>query len=90
MVAQDGSGDYTTISEAVAASAQISGSGRFVIYVKSGVYKENVEITMKNLMLVGDGIDATVVTGSKNSQDGITTFKTATFGKQQYAYISFL
>ncbi|KAL1807677.1 hypothetical protein ACET3Z_024667 [Daucus carota] len=88
VVAQDGSGDYTTISEAVAASAQRSGSGRFVIYVKSGVYKENVEITMKNLMLVGDGIDATVVTGSKNSQDGITTFKTATFATTGDGFIA--
>lgn len=84
VVAKDGSGDYMTISEAVTASVKRrSGTSRFVIYVKRGVYKENVEITksMKNLMLVGDGIDATVVTGSKNSQDGSTTFRTATFGE---------
>ncbi|KAK1390080.1 Pectinesterase [Heracleum sosnowskyi] len=90
VVAKDGSGDYTTISEAVAASTKRSGSSRFVIYVKSGVYKENVEITnsMKNLMLVGDGIDATVVTGSKNSQDGTTTFRTATFATSGDGFIA--
>ncbi|XP_058181299.1 pectinesterase-like, partial [Rhododendron vialii] len=79
VVAQDGSGNYKTISEAVAASR--SGSKRFVIYVKAGVYKENVEIkgSMKNLMLVGDGIGATIVTGSKNVHDGSTTFGSATF-----------
>lgn len=85
VVAKDGSGNYMTISEAVAASVkQRSGStNRFVIYVKRGVYKENVEIkkSMKNLMLIGDGIDTTIVTGSKNNQDGSTTFRSATFGE---------
>lgn len=82
VVAKDGSGNYMTISEAVAASVkQRSGTNRFVIYVKRGVYKENVEIkkSMKNLMVIGDGIDATIVTGSKNNQDGSTTFRSATF-----------
>ncbi|CAI9096045.1 OLC1v1032110C1 [Oldenlandia corymbosa var. corymbosa] len=82
VVAQDGSGNYKTISEALAASSsQRSGSGRFVIYVKRGIYKENVVVTnsMTNIMMVGDGIDATVVTGSKNVVDGATTFNSATF-----------
>ncbi|KAL8469113.1 hypothetical protein ACS0TY_032085 [Phlomoides rotata] len=83
VVARDGSGDYRTISEALAAAAKSrSGSKRFVIYVKKGIYKENVEVkrSMKNIMLIGDGIDATLVTGSKNVQDGSTTFRSATFG----------
>ncbi|KAJ6815644.1 pectinesterase-like [Iris pallida] len=82
VVAQDGSGDYKTISEAVAASVKLrSGTSRYVIHVKAGTYKENVQITksMKNLMMVGDGIGSTVVTGSKNVQDGSTTFQSATF-----------
>ncbi|CAI9096041.1 OLC1v1032107C3 [Oldenlandia corymbosa var. corymbosa] len=81
-VAQDGSGDYKTISEALAASSKIrSGSSRLVIYVKSGIYKENVVVTksMTNIMMVGDGMGSTVVTGSKNVQDGATTFRSATF-----------
>ncbi|XP_043698961.1 pectinesterase-like [Telopea speciosissima] len=83
VVAADGSGNYKTISEAVAASSKLrSGTSRFVIYVKKGTYQENVEITksMKNIMLIGDGIDATIVTGSKNVQDGSTTFRSATVG----------
>lgn len=83
IVAQDGSGNYKTISEAVAASIKRrSGTKRFVIYVKKGVYKENVEIkkSMKNLMFIGDGIGATIVTGNKNAQEGSTTFRSATFG----------
>ncbi|XP_012852345.1 PREDICTED: pectinesterase-like [Erythranthe guttata] len=82
VVAQDGSGNFKTINEALAAAEkQRSGTRRFVIYVKKGVYKENVEVkrSMKNLMFIGDGIDATVVTGSKNVQDGSTTFRSATF-----------
>ncbi|CAA6664803.1 unnamed protein product [Spirodela intermedia] len=78
VVAKDGSGNYKTISEAVAAASKRSGSGRFVIQVKAGVYSENVQITGKNIMLVGDGIDQTVVTGNKNVQDGSTTFQSAT------------
>ncbi|MQM23486.1 hypothetical protein Taro_056550 [Colocasia esculenta] len=82
VVAKDGSGHYKTISEALAASTKLrSGAKRFVIRVKAGIYKENVDIpkSMKNLILVGDGIDATVVTGSRNVVDGSTTFRSATF-----------
>ncbi|XP_058108277.1 pectinesterase-like [Magnolia sinica] len=81
VVAKDGSGNYKTISEAVAASSKLrSGTKRFIIYVKAGVYSENVEIKkMKNLMFIGDGIDATIVTSNKNVQDGSTTFRSATF-----------
>uniref|UniRef100_A0A2P2JQR9 Pectinesterase n=2 Tax=Rhizophora mucronata TaxID=61149 RepID=A0A2P2JQR9_RHIMU len=82
VVAQDGSGNYKSISEALAASVkQRSGVKRFVIYVKKGVYNENINIerSMKNLMFIGDGIDATIVTGNKNIQDDATTFRSATF-----------
>ncbi|KAA8529027.1 hypothetical protein F0562_033485 [Nyssa sinensis] len=91
VVAQDGSGNYKTISEAVAASVKRrSGTKRFVIYVKKGVYKENVEIkrSMKNLMFIGDGIDATIVTGNKNVQDGSTTFRSATFAVSGSGFIA--
>lgn len=85
VVAQDGSGDFRTISEAVAAAEEArkgSGSERFVIYVKGGIYKENVVIkkSMKNVMMIGDGMDRTIITAMKNVQDGSTTFQSATFG----------
>lgn len=83
VVAQDGTGDFRSISEAVAAAAEVrKGSGRFVIYVKGGVYRENVVIkkTMKNVVMIGDGIGSTIVTAMKNVQDGSTTFRSATFG----------
>lgn len=84
VVAQDGSGNYKTINEAVAAIAR-SGHNRperVVVHVKSGLYKEKVEIgrELHNIMFVGDGIDKTIVTASQNVQDGATTFNSATFG----------
>ncbi|GAB4825956.1 hypothetical protein Ancab_008824 [Ancistrocladus abbreviatus] len=69
VVAQDGSGNYKTIQEALAAAAKRSGSGRFVIHVKSGVYNE---------YLVGDGMSSTIVTGSRSVGGGYTTFNSAT------------
>lgn len=88
VVAQDGSGSYKTINGAVVALA-IMGKNRpqrVIIYVKSGVYKENVEIRrdLENVMFVGDGIDKTTVTGDKNVKDGDTTLTSATFGKPHY------
>ncbi|KAH0697239.1 hypothetical protein KY290_014689 [Solanum tuberosum] len=79
VVAKDGSGKYKTVKEAVA-SAPDNSKTRFVIYVKKGIYKENVEIgkTKKNIMLVGDGMDATIITGNLNVVDGATTFNSAT------------
>jgi pectinesterase len=79
VVAKDGSGNYKTVSEAVA-SAPNKGKTRYVIYVKKGTYKQNVQIgsSKKNVMLVGDGMDYTIITGNLNVKDGSTTFKSAT------------
>ncbi|XP_021279862.1 pectinesterase 2 [Herrania umbratica] len=80
VVAQDGSGNYKTITDALSAASKRSGSGRYVIYVKAGTYKENVQIgsKLKNIMLVGDGIGKTIITGSKSVGGGSTTFNSAT------------
>ncbi|XP_040380488.1 pectinesterase-like [Oryza brachyantha] len=79
VVAQDGSGKYKTIKEAVDAAPD-GGKSRYVIYVKKGVYKENLEVGKKKreVMIVGDGMDQTVITGSRNVVDGATTFNSAT------------
>lgn len=84
MVAKDGSGTHTTINEALAALARMGHRRpqRAIIYVKSGVYNEKVQIgrRMKNVMLVGDGMDKTIITGSRSVLDGSTTLTSATFG----------
>ncbi|KAL0542045.1 hypothetical protein IC582_022131 [Cucumis melo] len=78
VVAQDGSGNYKTVQAAVDAAGKRKGSGRFVIRIKKGVYKENVVIKVKNLMLVGDGLRYTIITGSRSVGGGSTTFNSAT------------
>lgn len=87
-MAQDGSGNYKTINGAVDSLAKLGENRpqRVIIYVKSGVYKEKVDIRreLKNIMFVGDGIDKTIVTGDGNVRDGATTFTSATFGKPYY------
>ncbi|KAL5201228.1 hypothetical protein ABZP36_035582 [Zizania latifolia] len=82
IVAKDGSGKFKTINEALGAMPKTY-SGRYVIYVKEGVYTEYVTITKKmtNVTVYGDGARKSIVTGSKNFVDGLTTFKTATFSK---------
>ncbi|TKY60948.1 pectinesterase/pectinesterase inhibitor 6 [Spatholobus suberectus] len=90
VVAQDGSGNYKTISEGVAAAAKLSGKGRVVVHIKAGVYKESIDIrrTVKNLMIIGDGMGATIVTGNDNVQDGSTTFRSATFAVSGDGFIA--
>ncbi|KAG0480083.1 hypothetical protein HPP92_010680 [Vanilla planifolia] len=88
-VAKDGSGNYTTVTAAVMAAPEES-SRRFVIYVKRGFYLENVEIKKKkwNLMIVGDGMQSTVISGSRNFVDGWTTFRSATFAVSGKGFIA--
>lgn len=87
IVAQDGSGTHKTITEAVGALAAMDNNRpeRVVIYVKSGVYNEKVEVgyKLKNVMFVGDGIDNTIVTGNRNFIDGYSILSSATFGETQ-------
>ncbi|XP_022751766.1 putative pectinesterase/pectinesterase inhibitor 45 [Durio zibethinus] len=79
-VAKDGSGQFKTISEALAAMPE-KYDGRYVIFVKAGIYEETVHVTKKmvNLTIYGDGSQKTIVTGNKNYVDGVPTYLTATF-----------
>ncbi|KAK7392043.1 hypothetical protein VNO78_20469 [Psophocarpus tetragonolobus] len=83
VVNPDGSGDFTTINDAVHAAPNNTGisNGYHVIYVVAGIYNEYVSIpkSKQNLMLVGDGINRTVLTGGHSVDDGWTTFQSATF-----------
>uniref|UniRef100_A0A0E0FM96 Pectinesterase n=1 Tax=Oryza nivara TaxID=4536 RepID=A0A0E0FM96_ORYNI len=83
VVAKDGSGKFKTINDALAAMPK-KYTGRYVIYVKEGVYEEYVTITKKmaNVTMYGDGSKKTIITGNRNFVDGLTTYKTATFNAQ--------
>ncbi|XP_061361788.1 probable pectinesterase/pectinesterase inhibitor 12 [Gastrolobium bilobum] len=79
VVAADGTGNFSTITEAIRFVPNNS-FYRTMIYVKEGIYEENVEIPSykTNISLFGDGSDATVITGSRSMDGGWTTFKSAT------------
>lgn len=80
VVAADGSGDFTTVSAAVAAAP--SSSTRYVIRIAAGVYRENVNIPSgkRNIMFLGSGRTTTIITGSRSVAGGSTTFNSATVG----------
>ena len=81
VVAKDGSGDFSTIREALK-QVPIKSKKAFVLYIKAGVYQEYLEISkgMINLVVIGDGRENTRIIGNKNFVDGINTFHTATVG----------
>ncbi|XP_028759987.1 pectinesterase/pectinesterase inhibitor PPE8B-like [Neltuma alba] len=89
VVAADGTGTFTRVADAVEAAPDYS-MKRFVIYVKRGVYKENVEIKKKkwNIMMIGEGMDATLITGNRNFIDGWTTYRSATFAVNGRGFIA--
>ncbi|CAJ2628966.1 pectinesterase-like [Trifolium pratense] len=80
VVAKDGSGQFKTVLDAINSYPK-NHVGRFVIYVKAGVYDEYILVDKKkpNLLLYGDGPTKTIITGSKNFVDGWKTMRTATF-----------
>ncbi|KAK8478307.1 hypothetical protein V6N13_092230 [Hibiscus sabdariffa] len=81
IVAKDGSGKYKTITEAMKAVAEKNKKQRTIIYVKKGVYKENVRVEKNkwNVTMVGDGMNSTIITWNLNFVDGTPTYSTATF-----------
>ncbi|PIA43273.1 hypothetical protein AQUCO_02000599v1 [Aquilegia coerulea] len=78
-VAADGTGNFTMINDAINFAPNNS-YDRIIIYVREGVYEENVEIPSykTNIVLLGDGSDVTVITGSRSVAGGWTTFRSAT------------
>ncbi|CAO2206899.1 unnamed protein product [Urochloa humidicola] len=88
VVAKDGSGKFKTINDALKAMPP-KYTGRYLIYVKAGVYEEYVTISraMENVTMYGDGAMKTIITGSRNFADGLTTYKTATFNAQGDGFI---
>ncbi|KAG7576764.1 Pectinesterase inhibitor domain [Arabidopsis thaliana x Arabidopsis arenosa] len=77
------SDNFTTITDAIAAAPNNTRpeDGYFVIYAREGVYEEYivVPINKKNLMLIGDGINKTIITGNHNVVDGWTTYNCSSF-----------
>lgn len=84
VVAKDGSGDYRTVMEAVTAA---HGNGRFIIYVKRGVYNEKVSIHKHEITLIGEGKDQTVIVGDDSVAGGTPVPDTATMSQYIHSFI---
>ena len=68
VIAKDGSGDFTTIQEAIDA---VEGGGRAptILVVRMGEYHERVVVNKDNIRIVGEARDRTVLTWSACAKD---------------------
>lgn len=75
--------NFTSIGEAITFAPNNSNieDGYFLIYAKQGYYEEYVVVAKnkKNIMLIGEGVDRTVIAGNRSVIDGWTTYNSATF-----------
>ncbi|MDF2937173.1 MAG: pemA1, partial [Paenibacillaceae bacterium] len=60
IVAKDGSGDFTTVQEAVDAIPE-NASGWTEIHIKNGEYREKLQILKPRVRLVGESAEGTVL-----------------------------
>ena len=75
IVAQDGSGNYTTVQDAVNAAP---GNAPYYIFIKAGTYEGHVQIDKANVHLTGQSPESTVITWNKTNADGGGVDKSAT------------
>ncbi|CAM3839088.1 pectinesterase family protein [Mucilaginibacter galii] len=82
-VAQDGSGNYKTIQEAVNAVRDL-GQQQVIIHIKKGIYHEKLVIPSwkTKISLVGESTDNTIVTNNDYSGKAVPGGKDA-FGKEK-------
>lgn len=71
IVSKGGDGNFTTLTDAVKAIPS-SAKGRYIIYVKNGVYDENVTISRSKVTLIGDGKGKTIIRSHLNNKGKIT------------------
>ncbi|MCG9972879.1 pectinesterase family protein [Christiangramia crocea] len=81
-VAQDGSGDYSNIQEAINSTRDL-GPGEVKIHIKNGTYSEKLEIPSwkHQLTLIGESQENTIITNDDYSGkiDSVTGKKLSTF-----------
>lgn len=89
VVAKDGSGHFRTVQAAINAASRRRRTTRFVIYIKKGIYWENIVVgnNNNNIMLVGDGIKNTIITASRSVSGGSTTYNSATAGTYHHLHL---
>jgi pectinesterase len=85
-VAQDGSGNYKTIQEAVNAMRDFS-QERVTIFIKKGIYKEKLVIPSwkTNIRLLGESRDSTIITNDDFSGKPLPGGKDVTSGRDKFS-----
>ena len=86
VVAADGSGDFSSINDALAGIA--SKVGGSVIFLKAGVYKEKLRITKDDVTLIGEGKYSTIITQDSSVGGGTNMPETATVGRSYAEFIN--
>ena len=79
-VAKDGTGEYTTIQDAIDAM-RVYPLAPITLYIKNGVYNEKIELPANNtdVTFIGENVDSTVITWNDYSGKGKhTTFTSYT------------
>ncbi|XP_050246178.1 pectinesterase-like [Quercus robur] len=78
-VAFDGSGNFSTINEAIS-KIPMGRNNPYVIFIKKGTYNEAVYIAQNksNLVLIGEGMEKTIVQFNKTVKQGYGTSGSAT------------
>nr|XP_027120359.1 pectinesterase-like [Coffea arabica] len=68
VVAQNGSGNFTTIGGAIAAAPNYSNE-KYYIQLKGGFYFESIVVGIEktNIVLIGDGMRRTIISGNKSA-----------------------
>ncbi|XP_061350197.1 probable pectinesterase/pectinesterase inhibitor 47, partial [Gastrolobium bilobum] len=91
-VSLDGTDNFISIGDAIAAAPNNlkSEDGYFLIYARKGYYEEYVTVPKrkKNILLIGDGINKTCITGNHSVIDGWTTFNSSTFSVSGQRFIA--
>jgi pectinesterase len=82
VVAQDGSGNFRTVQEAISSIRDFRPEGRTIIFIKKGIYKEKVVLPTNKteITLIGEDRDQTIITWNDHANiNKMGTFKTHTF-----------
>lgn len=75
-------GNFSKVQEAINHAPNFS-PRRYKIQIREGIYIENITVPEHkiNLMLVGDGMDKTTISGNRSTARGTPTYQTATAGE---------
>jgi pectin methylesterase-like acyl-CoA thioesterase len=69
---------YTSIQAALDDAPQEAEEDKYIMHVFSCVYEETINITRRNVMLISDGVGATVIIGNKSNAIGVPMNMTMT------------